>query len=623
MPMKTMSFSKEKKKLAKDFVSDRDSVNAVLEKGDTIFKDDEGRVFFFYQEGDDVVKREIHTREEKAIPMPAPTIINHSDSFVVTRASYRPDMDSFKLSSGMGKVVGSKKSLEEEVGGSVLVPRMKRGIGSFFRNLAASVAFISASYIPFGLTGCGGGGDSPSGPVSESPVFIPAGKESVLGDENSLISYTPTVTDPQGDPVTFSISNKPIWATFNTSTGEVSGTPSYTDSGTYNSVITAMDSKFNTSVKDLEIIVNNVNRAPVISSTGTTTVNEGNVIEVQFDVTDPDGDSPIDFWINNAPLDSTFDSGTKTLSWITNYTDGDANPGITTLQLVADDRKGGVTNQNLDLVVNNVVNPDRIICVYNDSTWKLASLLSDGSDVQVISAPGDFKGRPRWYPNDKSLITYFRSDTLISPWNLRIANSDGSAEQKIINEPIFENIHPVISPDNTKGAFQSDEQGYFKVYLFDWNDATKTASNVRQLNSNTNEETWPVFSPDSQWVYYSAKKGSNWEICKYRSNQTGLEQNLTNNPADDFVDNLSDDGIKMLINSNRNSGILNLYMANSDGTSPIQLTNSLTDTGTSNFSPDGNWIVYSINGDLYKIRKDGKYNRMISEGSYDYYDPDW
>jgi hypothetical protein len=38
--------------------------------------------------------------------------------------------------------------------------------------------------------------------------------------------FAPTTADPSGQTLTFSIQNPPAWATFNPSTGQLSGTPS-------------------------------------------------------------------------------------------------------------------------------------------------------------------------------------------------------------------------------------------------------------------------------------------------------------------------------------------------------------------------------------------------------------
>lgn len=54
--------------------------------------------------------------------------------------------------------------------------------------------------------------------------------------------FVPTSNDADGDTLTFSIQNKPSWATFVTATGALSGTPASSDAGTYaNIIITADD----------------------------------------------------------------------------------------------------------------------------------------------------------------------------------------------------------------------------------------------------------------------------------------------------------------------------------------------------------------------------------------------
>ena len=49
-------------------------------------------------------------------------------------------------------------------------------------------------------------------------------------------SFTPATTDPSGAALTFSVKNTPSWATFNSATGELSGTPAAADVGTYSNI---------------------------------------------------------------------------------------------------------------------------------------------------------------------------------------------------------------------------------------------------------------------------------------------------------------------------------------------------------------------------------------------------
>jgi hypothetical protein len=82
--------------------------------------------------------------------------------------------------------------------------------------------------------------------------------------------------------LTFSISNRPTWATFNTSTGRLSGTPTSAQVGSYsNIVIRVSDGKATTSLPAFSITVSDVSNgsatltwtAPTRNSDGSTLTN--------------------------------------------------------------------------------------------------------------------------------------------------------------------------------------------------------------------------------------------------------------------------------------------------------------------------------------------------------------
>jgi hypothetical protein len=50
-------------------------------------------------------------------------------------------------------------------------------------------------------------------------------------------SFQPTATDVDGDPLSYSISGKPAWASFSSSTGRLSGTPGSGSVGTYGNIV--------------------------------------------------------------------------------------------------------------------------------------------------------------------------------------------------------------------------------------------------------------------------------------------------------------------------------------------------------------------------------------------------
>src|SRR5690606_15305949 len=95
-------------------------------------------------------------------------------------------------------------------------------------------------------------------------------------NEDSAYSFIPTASDVDvGDTLTFSIANKPSWASFNTSTGALTGTPTNDDVGTNSGiVISVSDGIASADLTSFSITVANTNDAPTISGTPETSVNE-------------------------------------------------------------------------------------------------------------------------------------------------------------------------------------------------------------------------------------------------------------------------------------------------------------------------------------------------------------
>jgi hypothetical protein len=73
--------------------------------------------------------------------------------------------------------------------------------------------------------------------VSDNSPPLISGTPPAAVAESELYSFTPSASDPDGDNLTFSISGKPSWASFDTSTGTLTGIPATADIGVYNSII--------------------------------------------------------------------------------------------------------------------------------------------------------------------------------------------------------------------------------------------------------------------------------------------------------------------------------------------------------------------------------------------------
>jgi Putative Ig domain len=129
----------------------------------------------------------------------------------------------------------------------------------------------------------------------------------------SAYTFTPTASDPDRDTLGFTIQNKPSWASFDTSTGRLSGTPTTSNIGTYsNIVISVSDSRASTSLPAFTITVGG-NRPPTISGTPATSVNANAAYTFQPTGADPDGDT-LTYSVQNRPTWATFSTSTGRLT---------------------------------------------------------------------------------------------------------------------------------------------------------------------------------------------------------------------------------------------------------------------------------------------------------------------
>ena len=135
--------------------------------------------------------------------------------------------------------------------------------------------------------------------------------------EGVAYSFTPSASDPDGQALRFGIANMPSWATFDTVTGRLSGTPGVGAAGPYgNIVISVSDGQVSATLPAFSITVtaaSQVNRAPTISGSPAGTATEGTAYSFQPSASDLDGDS-LTYSASGVPAWLTFNGSTGKLS---------------------------------------------------------------------------------------------------------------------------------------------------------------------------------------------------------------------------------------------------------------------------------------------------------------------
>jgi hypothetical protein len=154
-----------------------------------------------------------------------------------------------------------------------------------------------------------------SAPVTDAPPTI-NGNPATSVNSGSAYSFTPSASDPDGNALTFSIQNQPSWASFNSGTGQLSGTPVATNIGSYpNILISVSDGTLSASLPAFTITVTqpSTDGPPTINGNPATSVNAGSAYSFTPSASDPAGNA-LTFSIQNQPSWANFDSGTGRLS---------------------------------------------------------------------------------------------------------------------------------------------------------------------------------------------------------------------------------------------------------------------------------------------------------------------
>jgi hypothetical protein len=148
---------------------------------------------------------------------------------------------------------------------------------------------------------------------NRSPVI--GGVAAASTQPGKLYSFQPTASDPDGDPLSFAISGKPSWASFNATTGRLTGTPTSANLGTSsNIVISVSDGKTSTSLSAFSIQVNTTpNNAPVIGGSAASSVQAGQAYSFTPTASDADHDA-LGFSIVNKPAWASFSASNGQLS---------------------------------------------------------------------------------------------------------------------------------------------------------------------------------------------------------------------------------------------------------------------------------------------------------------------
>lgn len=115
----------------------------------------------------------------------------------------------------------------------------------------------------------------PGGSTNSAPTISGTPSSSVLMGEQ--YSFTPSATDPENDPLSFSVQRAPGWLSFNSSNGALTGMPTLADVGTYPRIaVSVSDGSLTASLPEFTVdVVQNADGSITLSWTAPTQNEDG------------------------------------------------------------------------------------------------------------------------------------------------------------------------------------------------------------------------------------------------------------------------------------------------------------------------------------------------------------
>ena len=192
--------------------------------------------------------------------------------------------------------------------------------------------------------------------INLPPVISGTAQTSI--EAGNIYNFIPNASDPDGDTLTFSISGKPSWASFDTSTGQIYGAPSNSNVGIYSNIIISVSDGTNSvslAAFSIQVTEDTTNNAPVCSTIPAQSATETEAFSLNLDsyCTDSDGDDV------NYELSSSLYSGSS--SGLISLIIPDGTAGQITVNVTASD---GIDTTSTSFILNIVANSE---CTINEN----------------------------------------------------------------------------------------------------------------------------------------------------------------------------------------------------------------------------------------------------------------
>ena len=204
---------------------------------------------------------------------------------------------------------------------------------------------------------------------------------------------------------------------------------------------------------------------------------------------------------------------------------------------------------------------------------------------------------------------------------------DGSGTRRVSTSDAVEFL-PVLSPDATRLAFVSQQDGNAEIYV-----SNADGSGATRVTSHPATDVTGAWSPDSRRLAFASDRDGNAELYVVELESLATTR-VTRSAGDDYFPAWSPDGTRIAFTSDRD-GDDEIYVMNADGTGVSRVTRNEDDDWWPAWSPDGTQIAFTSDaddhGDLFELTSDivvvavdgsGRRRLTTTSGTFDVF-PSW
>src|SRR5213596_2885120 len=217
------------------------------------------------------------------------------------------------------------------------------------------------------------------------------------------------------------------------------------------------------------------------------------------------------------------------------------------------------------------------------------SVADDGTARAIVSTGSS--AMPSWTADGSHLVFHSRRKEAkqhgIAARNIWIVGADGSGERQL-TKGTKDEYHPVVSPDGEKLLFVSELNGSRDIWIAD-----ADGQNAVPLTDDPGTEDQPAWSPDGRQIAYAAfpREGGSFDLWTVNADGSGRRR-LTTTPANELFPAWHPDGVHLVYVTDA-SGNFDLYQIDVRDGRTTPLVVSPDHEARPAFSPDGTKLAFS------------------------------